>query len=171
MSAFIIRGKGLFGFAKKLEHRHKTVANVAKNMRQELRRFERGIADNIVKTRVATDQVLREIIFALLQGLVIENPVDTGRSRAAWLAAGKAVKVKVPNPPPPPGKPHVSITPEGFGKKRATSTFISYTITNGVPYIVFLEMGSSKQQPTGFFRRNVQRIRRNLPAFFKGRKS
>lgn len=45
-----------------------------------------------------------------------------------------------------------------INKEKDTDTEISFKIVNGVPYIVFLEYGSSKQAPKGMVRVNLDKF-------------
>lgn len=83
---------------------------------------------------VLTERVLENTYHIL----VARTPVDTGKASSNWNVADGEPDTTVTDAtsPPPFQPPSVTIGP------------VYYT-TNSVPYIVFLEHGSSKQAPAG----------------------
>lgn len=132
--------------------------------------FERQVQAfvNIAKTR--TDNTVRQAVILLAQGVVMGNPVDTGRSRNGW-NFGIA---SVPNVP-------ADMSATQFDKSGGvalariigqSSAFkagqVGY-MSNSVPYVPRLEFeGWSRQAPTGWIRTTVMDIPRRLDAYLAG---
>ena len=98
------------------------------------------------------------------QVLVLGTPVDTGRARAAWQVSF--------------GSPNLNIPPESEVDKPGNNTLAKNRrrilefrvggemfLSNAVPYIGFLDQGSSKQAPEGFSREAAQAARAFLLKF------
>jgi len=76
--------------------------------------------------------------------VTMANPVDTGRSRAAWNIAINTADMSVP----PEGRNHSTPTVPAIGEVRPGEPVI---VSNNVPYIAALERGHSQRQaPSGF---------------------
>ena len=75
-------------------------------------------------------KLFEDLIGQLFQNIVIATPVDTGQARASWR----------------------------LNKTKNTATEVEWRIVNGVPYIVFLELGSSKQAANGMVRVNLDKF-------------
>ena len=108
---------------------------------------------------------------AMREGLahIIEtNPVDTARSRAAWV---RSLEQLGATPPPGWQGPHPSEIEAGRKRGRlqtAQSDSTSECIaTNSVEYIPFLEYGTSKMAPFAMVRRALTTIERRLPEWFR----
>lgn len=97
----------------------------------------------------ATRKALRGIALEFARRVIRRTPVDTGRARAGWSAILDAHGIPIPG-----GK--------GSAKGRSESGFSetdrSVEIVNGVPYIVALEFGHSKQAPSGMVRVTVSEM-------------
>lgn len=109
--------------------------------------------DLLVK-KVVTD-VVANLVAAPMEG---GTPVDTGWARANWIPnIGSPVKV--------PRGSRTAVGRASASQERGVATVLaSYTVTKGkvyisnpVPYIVFLNEGSSKQAPAGFIQRAVRK--------------
>jgi hypothetical protein len=109
--------------------------------------------DLLVK-KVVTD-VVANLVAAPIEG---GTPVDTGWARANW----------IPNIGSPVKKPRGSRDAVGrasSSQERGVATVLAtYTISKGkvyisnpVPYIVFLNEGTSKQAPAGFVQRAIRK--------------
>ncbi len=103
------------------------------------------------------------------QVLVLGTPVDTGRARAAW-----QVSFGSPNLSVPPVGSKKKIGPKDSGaaaglanskleeNRRKILTFRvggDLFLSNAVPYIARLDMGSSQQAPLGFSREAAEAAR------------
>lgn len=109
-----------------------------------------------------TERLIVKITLDITANLIENTPVDTGWARANWvptigrpdvqnlsnieptaqLAAGQATKQQV----------SLGGVASSY-KLRAGAIFIS----NNVPYITFLNQGTSKQQPSGFVQRAISK--------------
>lgn len=107
-----------------------------------------------------TERLITKITLDVTANLVEATPVDTGWARANWVAQI--------------GRPFVedlsAVTPDGqaaasAGQRQAASlgnVASSYRlqrgavfVSNNVPYIMFLNEGSSQQAPSGFVQRAI----------------
>lgn len=103
--------------------------------------FFTGHLEEAVKTK--TLGIARKVF----EGVVDRTPVLTGSARASWNASvGEPIVINrinrdTLNPLGPPSFP-----------LKSAPAFSKIYITNGVPYIMQLEYGSSKQAPQGMLR-------------------
>jgi hypothetical protein len=89
-----------------------------------------------------------------------ETPLDTGRARAGWAALADAEGITL----------NLKSEPEGEAKGRSEGSFAEGSISDGaflrirnaVPYISYLEYGSSDQAPAGFVRLALRKIRSGI---------
>lgn len=95
--------------------------------------------------------------------IVDDTPVDTGRARANWHALINSDNPPVTDDADPSGNAAKQRI-EGDVRRARLGDAIS--IANGVPYIEYLEAGSSQQAPAGMVARNrgavVDLFNRNL---------
>lgn len=114
------------------------------------------------------DNVSRKVGLEILSGIVQENPVDSGRSRAAWL-----VTIDKPDTDSVPDeaeyKPHqgegkdpkgsaADTVSKGASVMTAAKGIQQIHIQNNVEYIVYLNEGSSIQAPEAFVENNINRV-------------
>lgn len=103
-----------------------------------------------------TEDLMKALTLNVTANLREDNPVDTGWSRANWLnAIGRRVSGTVGS------KESVDVQAQEASIAKVAA---SYTldkgvifISNGVPYIVALNEGSSKQAPAGFVQAGIFR--------------
>jgi hypothetical protein len=138
------------------------------SLARRLDRLAEGASKNVEKaTRgaaIIADQVL-----------VLGTPVDTGRARAAW-----QVSFGSPNLSIPPIGSKKRIGPKDSGaaaglanakleeNRRKILTFRvggDLFLSNAVPYIARLDMGSSQQAPLGFSREAADAARQHIRKF------
>jgi len=99
------------------------------------------------------DAMIRKIAFDLLEIIIAETPVDTGRARAGWTAYADTVGVGYDI-----SGPNVTTAAISEGKKESSfsvsksSKGTHIAIINAVNYIVFLEYGHSPISPHGMVR-------------------
>lgn len=103
-----------------------------------------------------------------LQSIITENPVESGRSRAAWVQALEQLGGTAP-----PGWEG----PHGYGvadgRKQGSGTLIdgnSFSeakISNSVNYVRYLEYGTSRISPFAMVRRSLQRQRQAIAELFR----
>jgi hypothetical protein len=88
----------------------------------------------------------KRIVLEALERIVLKTPVDTGRARGNWQVTINEL---------PSGEVSVTETGTsgtGFTDTAVLTNLVPYQIvyiTNNVPYIVYLEGGSSPQAPQG----------------------
>jgi hypothetical protein len=121
--------------------------------------FNKFIADFIRQTGADTALVLRKFALDLVSRIVMRTPVATGRARAGWAAAGKALGIDVPRPRrrkagEPPYDP-------GEYEEKLTGDRQFIRIANNVDYIMPLEFGHSAQAPFGMVRISMAELRSN----------
>lgn len=91
-------------------------------------------------------KALRELAFSFVSRVVPRTPVDTGRARAGWTAVPRTSQLASG-----PGAAEGRQMSDYIERGKNTKNF-SIQIWNGVPYIAYLELGSSQQAPQGFIR-------------------
>lgn len=106
-------------------------------------------------------QLVDEAMSVVLQGVVRTNPVDTGRSRSAWVRALEAVGGEAPSgwrgPHPDAGAIARGATLgrveriEGISRDELRAT-------NAVRYIRYLEYGTSKMRAFAMVRRSLAQV-------------
>jgi len=150
----------------------------------ETKKFNAAIKKFAAKSELSTEKVIRKIAFDLLAGILSglpkannftipntegitgRHPVLTGRARAAWHASVIGLG----------GNFNFSSGVKGLnevarGKKEGTfknnlKNFVGekYVIfINNVPYILFLEYGSSLSAPAGMVRISIRRMTGRMP--------
>lgn len=117
--------------------------------------FERDLKKFARTTRIAADQVARNLTFDIFDGVVERNPVDTGWSRANWLVGTNVRPEGVPVPKPAENN---VLPPPKFPGVLPNPNSAVYWVVNNIPYIIPLEEGRSKQIGKGFM------VRRTLVA-------
>lgn len=94
-----------------------------------------------------------QLAFEVFNRVTLKTPVDTGRARASWTFNEGSPDTSTP-PPGSYGAP--SLKPTGgvfrggeFAVSFSGQRFPVYFVSNALPYIIPLEMGSSGQAPSG----------------------
>ena len=127
-----------------------------KAIRLETEKFTRELQRIAKKLdRKLWPDMLRKVAFDLLARVIKKNPVDTGRSRAAWTPYLAHY-----------GQPYPR-TGTGFGEGFRLGTFAEkfrrnrkfVAVTNAVRYILALEFGHSSQAPGGMLRVSMKEMR------------
>lgn len=97
---------------------------------------------------VRFELAIKKILFDLFTKIVQLTPVDTGRARASWAMSEKTPSDYVQ---PEGGKMSGSAATAAARKNmiKPADPYSVFFIINNLPYIVFLEHGTSKQAPTG----------------------
>lgn len=104
------------------------------------------------------DDIVRKVAIDMLGRIVLRTPVDTGRARANWVVSiGARTTLISRDAADPTGRTTI---------EKGTRLLLGYQssitvawISNGLPYILPLEYGSSKQAPAGMVRLTVQEFR------------
>lgn len=125
----------------------------ARSFRDWLRRRLKAVEDSALAVKQAG-------IGALVEELVAESPVRTGRFRASWRAAT--------------GAPNLSVAPAGLSSYPAPSGRSvarsvgrvglrdTVYVSNALPYARRLAFGWSRQAPSGWVHRAVWRARKRM---------
>ena len=105
----------------------------------------------------ARRDLIRQLMSASLDRVQDLNPVHTGRSRDAWRAALQAVD---------------SGTTSGESDDQSVNLSDDQNTTsieamNAVPYVAFLEYGTSHMRPIAMVRRALQEIRHRVAQLFR----
>lgn len=141
--------------------------------------FKAGLKNWQKQHQLDANQAALALALNLAENIIRATPVDTGWARANWWP-----QINTKNAPPNAGVPNPRTSTQGLQGKakaqaldrngqagasasmaRAASTFAQgkagdrFTLANGVPYILKLEYGSSKQAPEGMVRLSIQRLR------------
>lgn len=115
--------------------------------------FASDIAKFAKLTNASLDETGRAITLELFSSVIKDTPVDTGRARGNWQTSLGAPKDgEVSRNGDGPALAEVTSETAKFGMGKVIF------LANGLPYILRLEYGWSKQQPGGMARRNVARI-------------
>jgi hypothetical protein len=124
----------------------------------DLKVFSRRIKARAKNASKNTDNLMRKVILAVDQAVVLATPVDTGRARANWRPnIGSAIEQTLPEP----GGPNIGTS---LALKAGEDVAASYKggansptvhITNNLPYIKYLNEGSSQQAPANFVNQSI----------------
>lgn len=95
----------------------------------------------------------KQTALKVFAGVITGNPVDTGYSRYNWFFGVDSTNAILPMIDGAENYPEPDIQEAARTPNRFT-----YFLNNNLPYIVFLEAGSSNQQPTGFIANTLQRV-------------
>ena len=135
----------------------------------ETKRFRRQVNRMMTKYPLKRNLILRKFALDLLKRIVEKNPVDTGRSRAAWypsmkglgFAGAEAAMQKPSKSGQVPTESGISQgKKEGKFKPRlwlGSSSWID--MVNNVKYVLYLEYGHSIQAPWGMVRISMRELR------------
>lgn len=116
----------------------------------------------------ARRQMVEEAARETLQAIIEKNPVDTGRSRAAWANALGHLDGQ-----PPAGweggnrSGTATGRNEGSSSRDDTADATTISAHNEVPYIHYLEYGTSRMAPFAMVRNALLRISRRVNALFQ----
>lgn len=118
----------------------------------------------------ARREMVDEAIRAALRDTVEFNPVDTGRSRSAWVAALAQL-----GGAPPAGwrgpKPQAGAIAEGASLGAAEAydetDRSERAASNAVRYVPFLEYGTSRMSPFAMARRALRGVRQRAGMWFR----
>ncbi len=105
------------------------------------------------------NEIANDVLLNAAQG----NPVKTGRSRAGWKAAAQQVSG---------GSSTGNSNQEGVsGEGSATSsqdrTTSSVNASNNVPYVTYLEYGTSRMAPVAMLRQSLAGVLGRIGSFFR----
>lgn len=129
--------------------------------------FALDVSNFVEKTKKNNETVMRSVSFKLFSAIIMASPVDTGRFRMNWQAAGATPRKGVV----------AGVDKTGASATASVQTFITntpawqeLTLANNLPYANVIEFGGypgsgpnttggfSKQAPQGVVRVNVVRF-------------
>lgn len=136
----------------------------------ETKKFHRQINNMIARYPQKKNIILKKFALDLVKCIVQENPVDTGRSRAAWYPsmvglgfAGAEAMLQKPSrhsgQRPTEGGIRQGKKEGSFKPRLALGPYSFIDMVNNVKYILFLEYGHSKQSPWGMVRVSMRELR------------
>lgn len=100
-----------------------------------------------------------EIALFGLRGVVLRTPVDTGRARGSWSVSMNAIRTVDRGPQGSESQATSASMNSGVAEIASADPFGVLYIVNAIPYIGFLENGSSKQNPAGMLATTFNDIR------------
>lgn len=111
--------------------------------------------DRVDRRRFALGRSIAELA---LQRIVEGNPVDTGRSRAAWVAGGQQASLNVSGAGQG-GDPQATSAgmSAGTGRMEEEEGRSWYEIVNTVDYVPFLEYGTQRMPAAAMVRASLWR--------------
>lgn len=117
--------------------------------------FTLDIKNFVEKAKANPETVVRSVSFKLFSAVIKASPVDTGRFRMNWQAAGAVSPSDIIDGTDQSGNKAVAMAADYVFKSPDWSEF---TLTNNLPYAERLEYGWSNQAPQGMVRVNVARF-------------
>lgn len=127
--------------------------------------LERFVQSRLPEARL---EMVEEAARLALTETIRANPVDTARSRAAWVASLEQLGGV---PPADWRGPHPTADDEGRGQAMLTQQHerdvTEIVAGNLVEYVPFLEYGTSRMRPFGMVRRALGRLRPLVAALFR----
>lgn len=121
------------------ELRHGMLDRARVSTLQEFNQALDEYADKVVPAELVNFQT--KVALGVLSGVVLKTPVDTGRARGNWQTSiGTPIEEEgwIESP-----------TMAGAAVMKTLTPFNVVFISNNVPYIIYLEDGSSDQAPAG----------------------
>lgn len=119
----------------------------------DLKTFSRRIRTRAAKVSKNTDGLVKKVILAVDQAVVLATPVDTGRARANWRPSiGAPITDTLPEPPNKGAglRSALDAGEQVARQYKGGNNSPTVHITNSLPYIKYLNDGSSKQAPRNF---------------------
>lgn len=117
--------------------------------------FTLDIKNFVEKAKKNPETVARAVSFKLFSAVIKASPVDTGRFRMNWQAAGAVTPSGVIDGTDKSGNKAVAMASDFVLKATEWNEF---TLTNNLPYAERIEYGWSNQAPQGVVRINVARF-------------
>jgi hypothetical protein len=118
--------------------------------------FAVDISNFANKYNIGMGLVVRKITFEAFKRIVLKTPVDTGRARANWgVEIGASSTTYDITASDKSGSATLNKSLNGVSAWDCTGSIF---FTNNVPYIGFLEYGSSKKAPQGMVRVTMEEM-------------
>jgi hypothetical protein len=129
------------------------------------RRFEVSLDEFADQIGVDVATVVKKLSFDIFADVVAVTPVDTGRAMNNWVISVGSPSRHVTSEGGAKSGVAASKASEAAGALATVSPFDTVWISNNLPYIGFLEEGSSDQAPSGWVERAIQNNLRQLARF------
>jgi hypothetical protein len=117
--------------------------------------------------RQAISKTLRDVMLLAEQNVSTSTPVDTGHAMSNWI-----LSVGSPHSGVDGSRADVSFTAQARGRARVQTFDVGRDkriyLRNNVPYVQYLDRGSSQQAPAGFVARAMAAALRKAPYGRKG---
>ncbi len=105
------------------------------------------------------ERVIRKVTLDVTANLIETTPVDTGWARANWVPSISAPFIaSLANAQRTPADVSSAVGQQGEGKAKVFGYKLhmgKVFVTNNVPYIIDLNLGSSRQAPAAFVQRAI----------------
>lgn len=110
------------------------------------------------KTEITFQTVLKRTALSIFTNIVRRTPVDTGMARASWVIGvnNYAAPANMPEGTQLDGDAATRVSMGRTGALDAAQPYSLVVISNYLPYIQFLENGSSQQAPNGMVRLSIE---------------
>lgn len=104
---------------------------------------------------VSVRALQKKLTLEALRRIVMKTPVDTGRARGNWqVQIGEAPEDEIDRI----DKAGSSTIAEGTAIVKEVFPYVIIHITNNVPYIIYLEEGTSKQASIGMVKTTIEEL-------------
>ena len=123
------------------------IANLAQ-FNATVQRFADSVPEKIIPLH-------KKIGLEALRRVVLKTPVDTGRARGNWQVSIGDPALTMLEAADRTGSDTIAIGTAQLENLKAYETIF---LTNNVPYIIYLEEGSSKQAPAGMVKMTVDEL-------------
>lgn len=167
MSGEVTEAIEVFRGALRNEPGERFASKVSKDFNQQVGELNRKLIAIQKRAGVAQKTFIRKISIDLLRKIIEKNPVNTGRSRAAWAPLFTMLGEAIPEAAPPTLLPENQGEPEGSVEESGSDDNYYLLIANNVPYVVYLEYGTSDQAPEGMVRISMMELLDELRRTFK----
>ena len=111
----------------------------------------------VAKAKGQTELVVRKVMLETFRGVVMKTAVDTGRARANWTVGYNGPSNTVTDTEDKSGGATIGKIASAVQTVRVDDS-MNVWLTNALPYIQQLELGSSKQSPAGMVRITLTEI-------------
>ena len=111
------------------------------------------------KLRNQADRAFRALVLEAAKRIIYRTPVDTGRARGNWHTSIDVPEFRADEDTDKAGAMTLAEVDGKLNQIKDESVGRVVYLTNGLPYIVPLENGSSKQNPAGMVKVTLAELR------------
>jgi hypothetical protein len=123
---------------------------------RNLRKLNKNLDKIIKNLGVPVVTVQKKIAFDIFAEIVAQTPIKTGRAMNNWNISVGNPDLSVTEIGGAPGSIQGAKNTDAAGSLANLQPFSTVWISNSLPYIVFLNEGSSIQAPSGFVERSIK---------------